>query len=72
MSITQTYVECDYWVIGYAEGDEFCNVELEGPFMGRRKKKKRAQFKIEPPIMLRKNDDDLVMAIVEFYLEDAG
>lgn len=71
MSIPQTYVDCGYWDLGYAEGDEFCNVivpDLEGPFMGRKKKKKPAKI-IEPPIILRKNDDDLVMAIVGAYLE---
>jgi hypothetical protein len=71
MPITQTYVDCGYWALGYAEGDEFCNVivpDLEGPFMGRRKKKKPAKI-IETPIEVRRNDDDLVMAIVKHYLE---
>jgi hypothetical protein len=73
MSITQTYVDCGYWDLGYAQGDEFCNVILdEGPFMGRKKKKKPSKILVESPIPVRKNDDDLIMAIVGYYLEDEG
>lgn len=63
------YVECEYWVIGYAEGDELCAVELEGPFRGRKKKKTTKQITAPPPD-IRQSDDDLVMAIVACYLEE--
>ncbi len=71
MSIPQTYVNCDYWVLGYAVGDEFCNAEPDGPYMGRKKRRKKiAPVAAEEPVMLRKNDDDLVMAIVEAFVGD--
>jgi hypothetical protein len=60
------YAECDYWVIGYAEGDEECG--LEGPFRGRKKKPKKPLPIPELPV--KRRDDGLVMAIVRWYLEN--
>lgn len=72
-----TYVFCDYWLTfpdAFAEGDELCPLTVtltdDGPFMGR--KKRRKGLASPPPLLvpaLPNDDDEVLEQVLSLFMK---